>query len=234
MAKKVNPMITVPFTYSELYSKTIKVTTSMYDDLEEFAAYRVTIEDVQYLDNLVDELINMQTDKTMRNLISTETEAKAKKREVISETMRSIALRAKVVLGAASAKSRSLNAGNISKIRDAELELIARRIYNDALAELEALSTVGLTKEDLDKFDADIDEFSLSAEKVKTAIINRELIAEKRQAIGAEIYSLLCKYCGFGKMIFAKKSRVRYKHYVLNKSKKKQEAEPEEEIGTEN
>ena len=230
MAKFTNPMLAIPFTYNKLISLTMKITASMITDLEEFATYNVTMEDVQYLIDSAEKLMDMPPDYAMRNSISGEAEEKSNHREVISETMRSIALRAKAVFGAASAKARAMNAGNITKIRDAELELTARRIYNEALTELEALSKEGLTKEYLDKFDADITAFSLSAENVKSAAINRQLIAEKRQALGAEVYSLLSKYCAYGKIIFAKKSPARYKRYVLQKTKKEHDPEPENEI----
>ena len=45
---------------------------------------------------------------------------------------------------------------------------------------------------------------------------------------------MISKYCGYGKGIFANKSSAHYKRYVLNKSKKHAETEPDEDAAGEN
>ena len=206
----------------------------MISDLDAFTEYGITEENIHHLIDSAEHLIAINSDKTMQNMVSAEVEEKASKRKVVSETMRSIALRSNAVFGAKSATAKALNAGNISLLRDAELETAARRIHSNASSELEALAAEGLSQAYLDKFDADINAFATAADRVKSALNERQLSTEKRYALAAEIYSLLSKYCSYGKMIFAQKSPAHYKRYVLNKSKKEHEAEPEEEIAAEN
>ena len=234
MSKKVNPMLSVLFTYSNLYSMARQIANSMLTDLDSFAEYGITEANIQYIFDLAEQLITTYSDKSLRIDISEALDEKTSKRERVAVSMRSIALRSKAVFGASSAKARVLNAGNISQIRDAELELTARKLHADASAELDALSAEGLTQAYLDKFEADINAFAAAAEKVKYASNERQLTAEKRQAIGAELYSLISKYCGYGKGIFANKSSAHYKRYVLNKSKKHAETEPDEDAAGEN
>ena len=223
-----------PFTNSNLYSAARKIGNSMLSDLDAFTEYGITEENIHHLIDSAEHLIAINSDKTMQNMVSAEVEEKASKRKVVSETMRSIALRSNAVFGAKTANAKALNAGNISLLRDAELETAARRIHSNASSELEALAAEGLSQAYLDKFDADINAFATAADRVKSALNERQLSTEKRYALAAEIYSLLSKYCSYGKMIFAQKSPAHYKRYVLNKSKKEHEAEPEEEIAAEN
>ena len=122
-------------------------------------------------------------------MVSAEVEEKAIKRKVVSETMRSIALRSNTVFGAKSATAKALNAGNISLLRDAELETVARRIHSNASAELEALSAEGLSQAYLDKFEADINAFATAADRVKSALNERQLSNRKALRIsGGNIF----------------------------------------------
>ena len=230
MAKTINSKGTIPLSYNKLCSMARQIGNSMRSDFDSFAQYAITEANIQHLFDLEQLLIATDSDKTKRIDISIAANEKSAIREEISATMRSIALRAKAVFGASSAKSRALNGGNISQIRDAELESTARRIHADASAELEALSAEGLTQAYLDKFEADITAFVAATDRVKSAATEREIITEKRQAIAAELYSLLTKYCSYGKTIFAKKSPAHYKRYVLQKSKKDEKAGIVEEI----
>ena len=234
MSKYNNNTKKIPFTNSNLYSAARKIGNSMLSDLDAFTEYGITEENIHHLIDSAEHLIAINSDKTMQNMVSAEVEEKASKRKVVSETMRSIALRSNAVFGAKSATAKALNAGNISLLRDAELETVARRIHSNASSELEALAAEGLSQAYLDKFDADINAFATAADRVKSALNERQLSTEKRYALAAEIYSLLSKYCSYGKMIFAQKSPAHYKRYVLHKSKKENEAEPDEELATEN
>ena len=206
----------------------------MLSDLDAFAEYSITEANIHHLIDSAEHLIAINSDKTMQNMVSAEVEEKTRKRKIVSEPMRSIALRANSAFGTKTANAKALNAGNISLLRDAELETAARRIHSNASSELEALAAEGLTQAYLDKFEADINAFVAAADRVKSALNERQLSTEKRYALSAEKYSLLSKYCSYGKMIFAQKSPAHYKRYVLNKSKKEHEAEPEEEIAAEN
>ena len=224
----------IPFSNSYLNSAARKIGNSMLSDLDAFAEYSITEANIHHLIDLAEHLIAIKSDKTMQNMVSAEVEEKTRKRKIVSEPMRSIALRANSAFGAKSAKAKALNAGNISLLRDAELETAARRIHSNASSELEALAAEGLTQAYLDKFEADINAFTAAADRVKSAQTERQLTTEKRQALAAEIYSLLSKYCSYGKMIFAQKSPAHYKRYVLHKSKKENEPEADEEIAAEN
>ena len=134
----------------------------MLTDLDSFAEYGITEANIQYIFDLAEQLITTDSDKSLRIDISEALDEKTSKRERVAASMRSIALRSKAVFGASSAKARVLNAGNISQIRDAELELTARKLHADASAELDALSAEGLTQAYLDKFEADINAFAAS------------------------------------------------------------------------
>ena len=234
MSKYNNNIKRNPFTNSNLYSAPRNIGNSMLSDLDSFVQYSINEAKIHHLIDSAEHLIAINSDKTMQNMVSAEVEEKTSKRKIVSETMRSIALRANSAFGAKSAKAKALNARNISLLRDAELETAARRIHSNASSELEALAAEGLTQAYLDKFEADINAFVAAADRVKSAQTERQLTTEKRQALAAEIYSLLSKYCSYGKMIFAQKSPAHYKRYVMHKSKKENEAEPEEEVATEN
>ena len=230
MSKNINQSINIPFSYSKLYSTAKSIANSMLKDIDAFADYGVTAADAQYLIDSAERLTIISTDAIMRNLVSVEVEEKTSKREVVSAIMRSIALRSNAVFGAKSANAKALNAGNISMLRDSELETAARRIHATATAELEALAEEGITQAYLDKFDAAINAFKSATDRVQSAASERLIAAEKRQALAAEIFTLTKKYSSYGKAIFEKVSPARYKHYVMHKSKKDGGADTDEAI----
>ena len=47
MSKKINPMLSVPFTYSNLYSMARQIANSMLTDLDSFAEYGITEANIQ-------------------------------------------------------------------------------------------------------------------------------------------------------------------------------------------
>ena len=172
----------IPFSNSYLNSAARKIGNSMLSDLDSFVQYSINEAKIHHLIDSAEHLIAINSDKTMQNMVSAEVEEKTSKRKIVSETMRSIALRANSAFGAKSAKAKALNARNISLLRDAELETVARRIHSNASSELEALAAEGLTQAYLDKFEADINAFTAAADRVKSAQTERQLTTEKRQA----------------------------------------------------
>ena len=93
MSKYNNNTKKIPFTNSNLYSAARKIGNSMLSDLDAFTEYGITEENIHNLIDSAEHLIAINSDKTMQNMVSAEVEEKASKRKVVSETMRSIALR---------------------------------------------------------------------------------------------------------------------------------------------
>ena len=66
---------------------------------------------------------------------------------------------------------------------------MARRIHSNASSELEALAAEGLSQAYLDKFEADINAFATAADRVKSALNERQLSNRKALRIsGGNIF----------------------------------------------
>ena len=192
-----------------------QVANAMRRDITELTDYGVTEANINALVALVDDFQELPNDVLLRTDVSYSVEQKNALRETLSNTMRSLSVRAKVVFGENTAKYRSLSPGAISQLSDSDLLIAARQVHSAATTNLAGLAQEGVTADYLDDFSENIESFETAVDDVGNKETLRDGATENRILIGNQIYALVNKYCSYGKVIFEKTSPARYNDYII-------------------
>jgi len=159
-------------------------------------------------------------DATLRYDWSYEIENKESVKNSILIILRSVSLRAKSVFGANSAKYRSMNPGNLSLMTDNNLLATARQVYDAVENNAGELAEVGITAGYISTFNSAIESFADAIDRVVEKKNVRDESREIRIQKGNELYSLINKYCDFGKLIWSNVSPAKYNDYVIYPNQK--------------
>ncbi len=192
-----------------------QVANAMRRDITELTDYGVTEANINALVALVDDFQELPNDVLLRTDVSYSVEQKNALRETLSNTMRSLSVRAKVVFGENTAKYRSLSPESITKLSDSDLLIAARQVHSAATTNLAGLAPEGVTADYLDDFSENIESFETAVDDVGNKETLRDGATENRILKGNQIYALVNKYCSYGKVIFEKTSPARYNDYII-------------------
>ena len=196
-----------------IFTNTIGI--AMRRDLVQFESYSVTNIKIDDFINIVDSFQAMPDDDILRGDLSFAVEQKDLCRNTVLSTIRSIAVRAKSIYGENSAKYRSLAPNSITKMTDSELLVAARKVHSQAVNNLSELAAEGITSLYLTTFDAANQAFEDSLDEVGNRKFLRDHGNENKILKGNELYSLLAKYCDYGKTIWDGVSPAKYNDYVI-------------------
>jgi hypothetical protein len=196
-----------------LFANTIG--SAMTRDLVEYESYSMTNEKIDDFIDLVDNFQALPDDDLLRGDVSYAVEQKDLCKNAVLSTMRSIAVRAKSVFGENSAKYRSLAPGSISKMTDSELLVAARNVHTQAVNNAAELAAEGVTNIYLTAFDAANQAFEDALDEVGNRKFMRDHGVETKILKGNELYTLLAKYCDYGKTIWDGVSPAKYNDYVI-------------------
>jgi hypothetical protein len=188
---------------------------AMTRDLAELGTYSVTIMKIDDLSTLIDEFQAMPDDEILRTDLSFAAELRDMNKNAVLNPMRSIAVRAKAVFGENSAKYRSMNPGNLSQMTDSKLLIAARQVHLAADNNSVPLAVEGITAPYLSSFSAAIDAFEASITGVSNKKIVRDDSSEGKVLKGNVLYSLVVKYCDYGKTVWDGVSPAKYNDYII-------------------
>lgn len=215
-----NSLIVRKYNFSDgnlaLFANTLVL--AMTRDLTEFEAYGVTALKIGDLSDIIDEFQALPNDEIYLADYSYAIEQRDELRFNIENVIRSISVRAKSVFGTNSAKYRSLKPGNISQMSESEFLIEAKNIHNSALSNLVALTPEGITALYLTTLNTNIDSFETSLSTVADKKIIRDDASENKVLKGNELYSLVVKYCDYGKTIWNNVSPAKYNDYIIYNS----------------
>ncbi|MBX3043248.1 MAG: hypothetical protein KF896_05990 [Ignavibacteriae bacterium] len=199
-----------------LFANTLVI--AMTRDLTEFESYGVTALKISDLNDLIDEFQALPDDDIYLADYSYAIEQRDELRRTIENVLRSISARAKSVYGNNTAKYRALKSGSITKLTDSEFLVEARQIHSSAETSLADLTAEGVTALYLTTLEGNIDDFETSIKTVSDKKIIRDDAAETKVLKGNELYSLVVKYCDYGKLIWNNVSPAKYNDYVIYES----------------
>lgn len=215
-----NSLIVRKYTLSDgdlaLFANTLVI--AMTRDLVQFEDYGVTELKIQDLSDLIDEFQALPSDESFLADYSYAVEQRDELRFSIENVLRSISVRAKSVFGTNTAKYRSLKPGNISQMTDSEFLIEARNIHNAAVTNLVALTPEGITALYLTTLETNIENYETTINTVADKKIIRDDASENKVLKGNELYSLVVKYCDYGKTIWNNVSPAKYNDYIIYKT----------------
>lgn len=211
--------------YSKLPLLANQVATAMRRDLVELSEYAITEAKIDEMIALADSFQEIPNDTFFRFDWSFAVENKKKLRNEISDIIRSLSLRAKIVFGANTSKFRSFQIDYISKNSDIELLNNARQLHSVATENILLLESEGVTPAYLDSFLAKITDFEKAIDEADNRKKTRDFSTEHRTLVANQLYSLIRKYCNYGKIIFKNISPAKYNDYLVFRTGKKKEKE---------
>ncbi len=211
--------------YSKLPLLANQVATAMRRDLVELSEYAITDAKIDEMIALADSFQEIPNDTFFRCDWGIAVENKKKLRNEISDIIRSLSLRAKIVFGANTSKFRSFQIDYISKNSDIELLNNARQLHSIATENILLLESEGVTPAYLDSFLAKITDFEKAIDEAENRKKTRDFSTEHRTLVANQLYSLIRKYCNYGKIIFKNISPAKYNDYLVFRTGKKKEKE---------
>ncbi len=220
--------------YSSLPLIANQVAIVMRRDLVELTEYAVTEAKIDEMIALADSFQEIPNDTLFRCDWGIAVENKKSLRNEISDIIRSLSLRAKIVFGANTSKSRSFQIDNISKNRDIELLNNARQLHSVATENILFLESEGITPAYLDSFLAKISDFEKAIDETENRKKTRDFSTEHRTLVANQLYNLIRKYCNYGKIIFKNISPAKYNDYLVFRTGKKKEKKNVEGNNSEN
>lgn len=211
--------------YSSLPLLANQIAIAMRRDLVELSEYAITEAKIDEMIALADSFQEIPNDTFFRFDWSFAVENKKKLRNEISDIIRSLSLRAKIVFGANTSKFRSFQIDYISKNSDIELLNNARQLHSVATENILLLESEGVTPAYLDSFLAKITDFEKAIDEAENRKKTRDFSTEHRTLVANQLYSLIRKYCNYGKIIFKNISPAKYNDYLVFRTGKKKEKE---------
>ncbi len=202
-----------------------KLMIAMNRDLTEHEFYGVTNNSINELSELINDFQALPNDEILRYDWSYEIEKKESAKNSILIILRSVSLRAKSVFGANSAKYRSMNPGNISLMNDNNLLAASRQVFDAVENNAVELGEVGISAGYILNFNSAIESFATAIDKIVEKKNIRDESRDIRIKKGNELYALINKYCGYGKLIWSDVSPAKYNDYIIYPNQKPRKKE---------
>lgn len=200
--------------YAELVSFANMLCLNLTTDLALFADYGVTAQKVAALQTLSDAFEAFPTDQSFVYQMMIATDDKNIKREEVLKLTKAFAVRFAAVFGMESPRFKGLKTGTLASQSDVNLLSTARFVAQEAESSLAELASEGVTQATIDDYVAELDAFEHLMYAQKSAKMLRSVKADERATKGNEIYSLIVKYCSYGKQIF-EAGTANYEKYVI-------------------
>ena len=188
-------------------------------DIIEFEAYGIRADMVDALDNQTNDFSDTATDV---ELVADQTEVTAGKDVIAADlqvAIRDVMSRVVLKYPVESSKYRKFGTEALSQQSDAELLVIAGRVFRVGTEMLPELVDNGLTAPMLDA----VNTFKRNLEEelidMKLKIADRDIEQESRVEAGNAIYATLIKYTNTGQSIWENKNVAKYNDYVVYNTK---------------
>ena len=188
-------------------------------DEAQFDSYGIKADMVDALERQTNEFSDTATDV---ELVADQTEVTAAKDVIVANlqvAIRGVMSRVVLKYPVESAKYRKFGTEALSKQSDAELLVIAARVFRVGTEMLPELEEHGLTARMLDDVNDFRGELQQELIDMKLKIADRDIEQESRVEAGNAIYATLIKYTNTGQSIWESKNVAKYNDYVVYNTK---------------
>lgn len=188
-------------------------------DAAEFDSYGIEAEMVDTLERKTTEFSDTATDVELVSDQTDVTAAKDAKAAKLQEAIRNVMSRVVLKYPVESSKYKKFGTEALSQQSDAELLVIAARVYRVGTEMLPELAGNGLTArmlEDVNDFRGELQQELID---MKLKIADRDIEQESRVEAGNAIYATLIKYTNTGRSIWETKNIAKYNDYVVYNTK---------------
>ena len=188
-------------------------------DEAQFDSYGIKADMVDALERQTNEFSDTATDV---ELVADQTEVTAAKDVIVANlqvAIRGVMSRVVLKYPVESAKYRKFGTEALSKQSDAELLVIAARVFRVGTEMLPELEEHGLTARMLDDVNGFRGELQQELVDMKLKIADRDIEQESRVEAGNAIYATLIKYTNTGQSIWESKNVAKYNDYVVYNTK---------------
>lgn len=209
------------FTDIELCLFAHSICSLINESIDDFLVFGITPDKISEFNDLIENLKEFPTDSFCKNKISVCTEEKNILREQVMAKIRSMALRVEAEWGNKSPKYNRLETGSLTRLNDSMLLVTAGNVHSKMGEYLPDLAAQGLTPSLLNDFANLINQFDLSLKALADAITERDERKIERLKRGNELYTMVLKYCNYGKQLYEKTSPAKYKHFLIYSESRK-------------
>ena len=188
-------------------------------DEAQFDSYGIKADMVDALERQTNEFSDTATDV---ELVADQTEVTAAKDVIVANlqvAIRGVMSRVVLKYPVESAKYRKFGTEALSKQSDAELLVIAARVFRVGTEMLPELEEHGLTARMLDDVNDYRCELQQELVDMKLKIADRDIEQESRVEAGNAIYATLIKYTNTGQSIWETSNVAKYNDYVVYNTK---------------
>ncbi len=203
------------FTDAKLVTTTNEKIAFIRRDAAEFSGYGITAAMVDELGAKNELFSDSVTDIEMRGKQTEVTAAKNLLVDELQEAIRGVMSRVVLKYAEESARYRRFGTETLSKQSDAQLLLIASRVFRVGTDKLDDLAVHGLTAAMLNNLKALRDDLEQEIIGMNLKISDRDIEQESRVEAGNAIYHTLVKYTNTGQSIWASTSVAKYNDYVI-------------------
>ena len=187
-------------------------------DLADLEQFGLTSDKIESFKELGDEFEVFPTDGTLIGDVMITTEDKNALRERVLSEIKAMAFRVESKWGANSARYKRLDLSTPSSLTDDSLLVTARTIQIKMTDYLDDLSEFGLTQDMLDAFAELNEDFERAKNAQSDAVALRDEKTLERITRGNELYALVTRYTGFGKLLYEKTNSAKYNDYLIYSS----------------
>lgn len=188
-------------------------------DEAQFDSYGIKADMVDALERQTNEFSDTATDVELVSDQTDVTTAKDAKAARLQDAIRGVMSRVVLKYPVESAKYRKFGTEALSKQSDAELLVIAARVFRVGTEMLPELEEHGLTARMLDDVNDFRGELQQELVDMKLKIADRDIEQESRVEAGNAIYATLIKYTNTGRSIWETKNIAKYNDYVVYNTK---------------
>ncbi len=184
-------------------------------DAAEFTEFGITAAMVDDLETKTNFFSDAATDV---ELVSDQTEATATKDALgdqLQEAIRGVMSRVVLKYADSTAKYKKFGTEALSKQSDAQLLVVASRVFRVGTDMLPDLGVNGLTVAMLNNVKAIRDDLEQELISMNLKISDRDIEQESRVEAGNAIYTTLVKYTNTGQAIWASSNVAKYNDYVI-------------------
>ncbi len=187
----------------------------MVRDIDEFAKFGVSLENINELKALLQSYIEIPSDDELLGDQINMTGEKDARAVIVREEISALMKKAENRYGKESAAYRKFGVSGTSRLNGWKLGHKGKRALRVAEGQLAELAEVGVTAGVLARLNEAITAYEQALEAQSDAFADRLIATEIRTEKANEIYLLLVKHCDTGKKIWENRNVAKYNDYII-------------------
>jgi hypothetical protein len=217
---EIKPNFTM--SYAELVQLGDRSSALIANDLLALALFGVSAADQTFISTETNALRNFPTDQELLGTQSILTAVKDENRSILKKQVSNIMIRIKIIFGQNSPQYNRYDTTDMHSCNDADMVRIADRVYRVAIEDFAALTTRGLTQQELDDMLTQNRLFDKSIDDKEKAVRDRDRAQQQRVDMANTLYAKIVEVFECGKAVF-ESDPARQNDYVIYDSPSKPE-----------